>query len=114
MANMGFTEIVFSVLNGWNMAGGSLLIAGILLYRSFQSTFKVLNLRIKAFNWLLLAVAFILTEAIDVPSIVERTWLRTTFALLLIGEIAYHGDCIVDLFEEGIRRMKPNGINRQH
>jgi hypothetical protein len=108
---MDFSEIVFNVFNGWHMALGSLLIALILMWRSYNSTYKALNMKIKSLNWLLMAVAFLLTEVLDMPSITERMWLRTAFALLLIGELAYHGDCIFDIWERGYHRIRPDVHN---
>ncbi len=101
-----FSIIVFNIFNETHMAIGCIAIAAINLYLSRILPVKKWPRRVKAFNWLLLAVSFLLVFFAPESSEVERSWLRFTFGLLVIGELAYYGDIIIGVLEQLASKIK--------
>lgn len=103
-------QVIFSLANEQHMAVACFLISLINLYRARIEHYKIWPRRLKAFNWAVLGLAFLLIYFVDASPMIERSWLRLAFALLVVGELSYHGDVIVQVTEQIIAKIKSSDI----
>jgi len=108
---MTFYGLTFQILNGWHMAALCLIIAGIMVFNSYQHRYKCLQRRIKAFIWIVLALGFLYDAIFDPAAVVIRPILRLMVFGVLIGEISYHSDVLTDMYcalRKRIRERREN------
>lgn len=101
-----FARIIFKLFNESHMIWLCLVIASINIYLSIKLPLKRWPRRVKAFNWILLAFAFLLMIVLDQSAAIERSWARLAFGLLTLGELAYYGDVIGDIVDNIRDRVK--------
>jgi len=100
------SHLIFHTFNEIHMAIMCVIVALLNLYLSYRVDFKRWPRRVKAFNWAALSLAFFVAYFAEEDVLVERSWFRLTFALLVIGEFAYYGDVIVDLVTLTLGKIK--------
>ena len=100
------SHVIFSVFNEVHMAIACVLLGLINVYLSLFPSAKGWARRLKAFNWFLVALVFVLVFYFNLPVEIERSWLRFSFALLAIGEISYYGDVFMDVSWRVITKIK--------
>ena len=89
-------DLTFTLLNGWLLFAMCILIAMVMLFAAWEKPYKRWNRRIKALNWTFLALVFFADALLSPAPVHIRPWFRIAFFMLLLNEITYHGDVIMN------------------
>jgi hypothetical protein len=99
MTPQELSDFTFTFFNGWVVGTMCLLVALVMLFGAWERQYKRWNRRIKALNWTFLGLVFIADAVLNPPAILIRPWFRIAFFFLLLNELTYHADVILDAAE---------------
>jgi hypothetical protein len=101
------SEIVYSMVTPFLMGILCLLVVSIHVYTSLiNGAAKKCPKLVKAGNWLLLSLVYLVDALLSPAAADSRVWFRMAFFLLVLSELAYHGDTIVDIYQYLKSRVK--------
>ena len=98
--------LIFAIFGELYMALGTFLVGLVHLYISRKRDVKKWPRRIKAMNWLIMSAAFMTIYFIDQSHLIERSFLRLGFALLVLGELSFYGDVVCNVVHAVGKKLK--------